>query len=71
MNKRSRARTPARDVKETGMGLEGGPQMETIRVIDADGHVLESDREIEQYFEGPYKGHKRSGTFPIFPSLDG
>ncbi len=45
--------------------------MERIHVIDADGHVLETDAELEPYFEGPYKNHKRSGVFSIFPSLDG
>ncbi len=45
--------------------------MEAIHVIDADGHVLEQDAELVEYFEGPYKGHKRSGVFSIFPSLDG
>jgi len=45
--------------------------MVPVQVIDADGHVLETDAELEQYFDGPYKGHKRSGVFSIFPSLDG
>jgi len=45
--------------------------MNNVSVIDADGHVLETDAELEQYFEGPYQGHKRSGVFSIFPSLDG
>ena len=45
--------------------------MDAVPVIDADGHVLETDAELEQYFEGAYKGHKRSGVFSIFPSLDG
>ena len=45
--------------------------MEGVRIIDADGHVLETDAEMEPYFEGAYKGHKRSGVFSIFPSLDG
>ncbi len=45
--------------------------MDNFPVIDADGHVLENDSELAQYFEGPYKGHKRSGVFSIFPSLDG
>ena len=40
-----------------------------VPVIDADGHVLETDAELEQYFEGAYKGHKRSGVFSIFPSI--
>lgn len=45
--------------------------MQDVSVIDADGHVLETDAELEPYFDGPYKGHKRSGVFSIFPSLDG
>ena len=45
--------------------------MNSVSVIDADGHVLETDAELEQYFEGSYRGHKRSGVFSIFPSLDG
>ena len=45
--------------------------MKDVPVIDADGHVLETDAELEQYFDGPYKGHRRSGVFSIFPSLDG
>src|SRR5918994_5107265 len=45
--------------------------MDKVQVIDADGHVLENDSELAQYFEGPYKDHKRSGVFSIFPSLDG
>jgi uncharacterized protein len=45
--------------------------MDGIHVIDADGHVLENDGELEQYFEEPYKNQRRSGVFSIFPSLDG
>lgn len=45
--------------------------MDGVTVIDADGHVLEADAELEQYFDGDYKGHRRTGTFSIFPSLDG
>jgi len=45
--------------------------MDGVTVIDADGHVLETDAELEQYFDGDYKGHRRTGTFSIFPSLDG
>src|SRR6201982_2931560 len=45
--------------------------MNDLHVIDADGHVLENDNEIELYFEGAYEGVKRSGVFSIFPSLDG
>src|SRR4026208_373602 len=45
--------------------------MDGVDIIDADGHVLETDAELEQYFDGDYKGHRRTGTFSIFPSLDG
>ena len=45
--------------------------MDAVTVIDADGHVLETDAELEQYFDGDYKGHRRTGTFSVFPSLDG
>jgi uncharacterized protein len=45
--------------------------MNDVTVIDADGHVLENDNELAEYFEGAYQGHKRSGVFSIFPSLDG
>lgn len=45
--------------------------MDELHVIDADGHILENDGEIERHFEGAYKGHRRSGVFSIFPSLDG
>src|SRR5262249_20754100 len=50
---------------------EGSLFMDQIHVIDADGHVLENDKEIELYFESPYQGVKRSGVFSLFPSLDG
>ena len=33
--------------------------MNDVTVIDADGHVLENDNELAQYFEGAYQGHKR------------
>ncbi|MGZ9262918.1 MAG: amidohydrolase family protein, partial [Candidatus Binatia bacterium] len=45
--------------------------MDGVEVIDADGHVLETDAELEEYFDGEYTGHRRSGVFSIFPSLDG
>jgi len=45
--------------------------MDGVEVIDADGHVLETDAEMEEYFDGDYTGHRRTGTFSIFPSLDG
>ncbi len=45
--------------------------MDGIPVIDADGHILENDNEIAEYFETPYRGQQRSGVFSLFPSLDG
>lgn len=42
-----------------------------FKVFDGDGHVLESDDELAQYYEGEYAGGKRMGGMPIFPSLDG
>lgn len=45
--------------------------MNGVAVIDADGHVLETDEDLEQYFDGPCTGHRRTGTFSSFPSLDG
>lgn len=40
-------------------------------ILDADGHIYENEPEIEAYFEGPYRGLKRSKSFSLFPSLDG
>ncbi len=40
-------------------------------VFDADGHIYENEPEIEAYFEGPYRGLRRSKSFSLFPSLDG
>ena len=40
-------------------------------MIDAESQCYESDAGLEQCFDGPYKGHRRSGVFSIFPSLDG
>ncbi len=45
--------------------------MSQIPIIDADGHILEKDDEIENYFEGHYEGHQRHRVFSLFPSLDG
>lgn len=44
--------------------------MNTPEIIDADGHVLESDAELCEYFEGTFSGD-RSSAFSLFPSLDG
>jgi len=44
--------------------------MSGVQIIDADGHVLENEAQMEAYFEGSYAGLKRS-IFSMFPSLDG
>lgn len=41
------------------------------KVIDADGHIYENHEEIEEYFEGKYRGMRRARAYPLFPSLDG
>jgi hypothetical protein len=43
----------------------------TYPIIDADGHVLEKDRELHDYLEGRYSKAPRSETYSCFPSLDG
>ena len=45
--------------------------MKDIPIFDADGHIYENETEIEGYFEGVYKGLRRSRSFSLFPSLDG
>ncbi len=40
-------------------------------VFDADGHVLELDDELIEYYEGDLADKKRMKTMPIFPALDG
>src|SRR5262252_8673027 len=40
-------------------------------IIDADGHVLEKDRELHDYLEGRYAKAPRFETYSYFPSLDG
>ena len=40
-------------------------------IIDADGHVLEKDRELHDYLEGRYGKAPRFETYSYFPSLDG
>jgi predicted TIM-barrel fold metal-dependent hydrolase len=42
-----------------------------LPVVDADGHVYETDRELSEHFEGRYRELRRLGTFPLFPTLDG
>lgn len=43
----------------------------SVLIIDADGHLLEKDDEIEKHFEGAYQGYRRHRVFSLFPSLDG
>ncbi|MBM2809874.1 MAG: Amidohydro-rel protein [Chloroflexi bacterium] len=40
-------------------------------LIDADGHVFESDREIFEYLPEPYRGATALFSSPFFPTLDG
>ena len=40
-------------------------------IIDADGHVLEKDRELHDYLGGRYSSAPRFETYAYFPSLDG
>jgi predicted TIM-barrel fold metal-dependent hydrolase len=40
-------------------------------VFDCDGHVLESDKELVQYYEGKYEGLRLFNPFGIWPTLDG
>jgi predicted TIM-barrel fold metal-dependent hydrolase len=39
--------------------------------IDADGHVVESDRELLDFLPPPYKGREDLLSFSFFPTLDG
>lgn len=45
--------------------------MQRERVIDADGHVIESDRDILEYLPPPYRGQDQLLAYPFFPTLDG
>lgn len=38
------------------------------KVIDADGHLYENHEEIEEYFEGKYRGMRRARAYALFPS---
>ena len=42
-----------------------------IPVFDGDGHVLESDIELQKYYEGDWANARLVNGFTIFPSLDG
>ena len=41
--------------------------MNQPKVIDADGHIYENHEEIEEYFEGKYRGMCRARAYPLFP----
>jgi len=43
----------------------------SLPVIDADGHVFESDRDIYPYLPPPYRGGAILFATPFFPTLDG
>lgn len=40
-------------------------------IFDGDGHVLEDDNELVDYYEGDFAGCMRMNGLSIFPSLDG
>ncbi len=40
-------------------------------IIDADGHLMENDKEIYDYLEPPYRGMRSTVGYPYFPTLDG
>jgi predicted TIM-barrel fold metal-dependent hydrolase len=42
-----------------------------VPVFDGDGHVLETDAQLDKYYEGSWKGSRRLAGMTIFPSLDG
>ena len=41
--------------------------MQNPKVIDADGHIYENHEEIEEYFEGKYRGMRRARAYPSSP----
>jgi uncharacterized protein len=40
-------------------------------VFDGDGHVLETDAQLDRYYEGSWANPRRLAGMTIFPSLDG
>ena len=42
-----------------------------LRMVDADGHVVEDDRLIVDFLEEPYRANSMVTRFPLFPTLDG
>jgi hypothetical protein len=45
--------------------------LRTPEIVDADGHVYESDREIFEHLEPPFRDRKTLLGFPFWPSIDG
>jgi len=43
----------------------------TDKVLDGDGHIIEKDRMLLEYFDPPYRGKQQLLSGPFFPSLDG
>ncbi len=43
----------------------------SVKVIDADGHVVERDEQLFKYLDAPFRGREDLLTVPFFPSLDG
>lgn len=43
----------------------------SLPVIDADGHVYENDRDLFEYLPAPFRGQTRLFSAPFFPTLDG
>src|SRR5579884_2867218 len=41
------------------------------KILDADGHIIEWDRELYEYLEPPYRGNPALLGYSFFPSLDG
>src|SRR5581483_5749200 len=50
---------------------KGGAAVDQRPVIDADGHVRESDRELIEYLPEPYRNHPALPGASFFPTLDG
>ncbi len=42
-----------------------------MKCIDAEGHVMEQDQELQQFLEKPYCDSTTLTAFPFFPTLDG
>lgn len=41
------------------------------KVFDADGHIIEKDQELLDYFDPPYRDKKQLLSASLFPTLDG